>query len=617
MSNGTADPELEKLLEYLHTNRGFDFTAYKRPTLGRRIQRRMQTVAAEHYSDYVDYLEVHPEEFTELFNTILINVTGFFRDPPTWDYVREEVVPRIIEGKDETDPIRLWSAATSSGEEAFTLAMILAEVMGERALGQRVKIYATDIDEDALNSARAAVYPLRALQGVPAPLIEKYFEVNDATASFRKELRRVVIFGRHDLLHDAPISRIDLLTCRNALMYFNAEAQMQAISRLIFALNNSGYLLLGKSESMLTHVTGIAPVSPKLRLFVKEPRRELPDRLPVHLPDVPVADPMRPLRDVAFDVDPVAAVIIDLNGYLILANERARDLLDLHPRDVGKRIQDMEFSYRPVELRSLIDEAVNQRRPVYLRDVGWPAERSEVRWIDIQVLPLGNGGRALLGTKLVFTDVTRYRRLQDDLELSKRELESAYEELQSTNEELETTNEELQSTVEELETTNEELQSTNEELETMNEELQSSNEELETVNAETRERSTALSEVNDFLESILTSMRVGVIVVDNDLLVRAWNSRAEDLWGLRQEEVQGKHLLNLEFGLPIGQLRDVIRDTLSGASELSELTIPATNRRGRAIECRVTVAPLHTNHTGLPGAMLTTEDVDQHRVAGK
>lgn len=228
--------------------------------------------------------------------------------------------------------------------------------------------------------------------------------------------------------------------------------------------------------------------------------------------------------------------------------------------------------------------------------------------MDLQVAPLMDINDNILGMSITFTDVTRYRRLQAELEHTNQELETAYEELQSTNEELETTNEELQSTVEELETTNEELQSTNEELETLNEELQSTNEELQTINDELRRRSDELNHVNAFLESILTSMRGGVVVIDTNLNVLIWNRRAEDFWGLRAEEVQGKNFLILDIGLPVERLKQIIRACLAGEEEVQEMVLDATNRRGKAIQCKVSCSPLRGAGGEIQGAILLMEE---------
>src|SRR5262249_31310202 len=242
------------------------------------------------------------------------------------------------------------------------------------------------------------------------------------------------------------------------------------------------------------------------------------------------------------------------------ANERARTLFTVLASEIGSPLQDLKISYRPVDLRSAIDSAYAERRPAVVRGIEWPSASGELRWFDVHVTPLSAAtGSPVLGASIVFNDVSAAKRLQRDLENANQELETAYEELQSTNEELETTNEELQSTIEELETTNEELQSTNEELETMNEELQSTNEKLQTMNDELRLRSDELNSVNSFLESILTSLRGAVVVVDAELKVLVWNQAAEELWGLREDEVRGKHVLGLDTGLPIEKLKQPMR----------------------------------------------------------
>jgi two-component system CheB/CheR fusion protein len=245
---------------------------------------------------------------------------------------------------------------------------------------------------------------------------------------------------------------------------------------------------------------------------------------------------------------------------------------------------------------------------VEVADVAWthPANGDVTLRIIVTPIDGGEGGRA--GVGVTFLDETRHRLLEDELEASNRQLETAYEELQSTNEELETTNEELQSTIEELETTNEELQSTNEELETMNEELQSTNEEMHAVNEELRDRSLELNEVNGYLASILTSLRAGVIVVDRDLLVRVWNRWSEEEWGLRTDEVIGKNVFNLDIGLPLEELREPLRRLLAGRDGHETASLAAVNRRGRPVAIRVALTLLQLGGDA-PGVMLMTEEI--------
>ncbi len=468
-----AEPrDFDALLEYLKRTRGFDFNAYKPPNLLRRLRKRLHAVHCQAFSDYVDYLEVHPEEFGRLFDAVLINVTGFFRDEGAWEFLRDEVVPRLVSGD---GPIRIWSAGCASGEEAYSIAMLLSEAIGRKGFRDRVKIYATDVDDPALDQAHAASYTNKQLITAPRSLVGKYFVQEGDRFVFDKALRRSVVFGRHDLIQDAPISRVNLIICRNTLVYFNAEAQARILTRFHFALAPGGVLFLGKGE-LLTHSQLFTPIDRRRRIFQKVS------------------------KDAAFEA--------------------------------------------------------NQRQ----------------------------------------------------LDRSNRNLETAYEELRSINDELESTNEELQSTVEELQTTNEELQSTNEELETMNEELQSTNEELQTLNHELRGLSEELRRANSFFESILAGLRGAVVVLDRELHVLAWSHRAEDLWGLRSDEVKGQNFLNLDIGLPVDRVRAAIRSCVAGDGELNETVVAATNRRGKPISCKVTVSPLHGSGHDIEGAILLMEE---------
>ncbi|HXG63832.1 MAG TPA: protein-glutamate O-methyltransferase CheR, partial [Blastocatellia bacterium] len=329
MSEPDNDRSFEALLDYLKRARGFDFTGYKRTSLKRRIQKRISMVGVEGFEEYLDYLEVHPEEFLHLFNTILINVTYFFRDEAAWEYLRTALIPRIVAGKKSDEPIRVWSAGCASGEEAYTVAMLLAEELGEDAFRERVKVYATDADEEALMQARAASYSAKQVEAIPPELLEKYFERSETRYVFRKDLRRSVIFGRHDLIQDAPISRVDLLICRNTLMYFNAEAQAKILAHFHFALNDTGFLFLGKSEMLLTHSNLFTPVDLKRRVFTKVPRVNLRDRLLMLAQSGneeaagQLANHVR-IREASFDAGPLPQFVVDVNGYMVLANQQAR-----------------------------------------------------------------------------------------------------------------------------------------------------------------------------------------------------------------------------------------------------------------------------------------------------
>jgi len=606
------DPAFEALLAHVKEERGFDFTGYKRASLVRRVRRRMDEVGLETFEAYHDYLLVHPEEFAALFDTILINVTSFFRDQDAWNHLGDTLLPELCRRR-EGRPIRAWSAGCASGEEAYSLAMLFTEILGPEEFRRRVKIYATDIDEQALSHARQATYPATAVGAVPEAMREKYFVPVGTGYAFRQELRRSVIFGRNDLVQDAPISHVDVLTCRNTLMYLNAHTQARVLNRLHFALKPDGLLFLGKAEMLLGHSTHFRPQDLRRRFFQKipgstrEPRPILVEGgSATHDQDAAATR----LRHAALMSSASAQVLLDNERRLVLHNTRAMHMFGLSARDIGRPFQDLELSYRPAELRTPIDQAMSERRPVWMRDVSHTRAAGEPLSLDILVLPLSDETGAQLGVTITFNDVTQYRQLQHDLEFTNRELETAYEELQSTNEELETTNEELQSTVEELETTNEELQSTNEELETMNEELQSMNDELQLGNEALRERQDEVDQLNAFMSAVLGGMNAGVAVVDPEGRLLAWNARAEDLWGVRADEAVGAPLLELDIGLPVDRLREPIAAQLhDGDQRPATLVLDAVNRRGRPVRVKVTLTKVMDQQPNV-AAMLVMDLVD-------
>ncbi len=600
-----TDPAFEALLEYIRDARAFDFTGYKRASLRRRFEKRLGAVGVESFGDYVDYLETNPDEFYELFNTILINVTGFFRDQASWEFMAAEVIPQVAS---HDRAIRVWTPGCASGEESYTVAMLLAEALGSRAFVERTKIYATDLDDDALREGRHAVYSEKQVAPIGGELLERYFTRNSHGYQFRQDLRRTVVFGRHDLVRDPPISRVDLIVCRNTLMYFNAETQRRILTNFHFAMGEDAYLFLGKSEVMMTRTSLFRPFDLRRRVFVKTDRSDDGTMLRTVRPDVVVTKPAELVVDeAAFETAPAAQLIVDRAGALVRANAHGRRLFALTARERGRPLSELELPHS-LELAARLDEAFAERRPVLLRDLVW-TRGDEPSAYDVQVVPLLTTSGESVGASITFTDVLRYKTLEASLETARREVETAYEELQSTVEELETTNEELQSTNEELETTNEELHSTNEELETMNEELQSTNEELETMNDELGRRTDDLNESNAFLESVLGSMSSGVVVVDTELRVLAWNRGATELWGIEAPQAPGTHLLNLDIALPVERLRDPLRTVLRGEAPVVELTLQARNRVGTDIQCRITCTALMGPEQKPRGALLLMEEI--------
>jgi two-component system CheB/CheR fusion protein len=468
------------------------------------------------------------------------------------------------------------------------------------------------VDEDALTEARAATYDAKAVESMPPELLKRHFDDANGRYVFHKDLRRAVIFGRNDLVKDAPISRVDLLVCRNTLMYMNAETQQIVLGRLHFALAMHGTLFLGHAEMLLSHSDRFTPLDLKHRIFRKVirshgalDRYDSAAALYERHGGIPG---LTTLRDMAFWASPVAQLVVTGTDTLAMVNQQAETLFGLSARDIGRLLRDLEVSYRPVDLRAYLEQAKVDRRSARIQDVSWQRPGSDTVWFEINVNPLVDSDNGLLGVSIVFFDVTATRALVDKVVQTNRQLEAAYEELQSTNEELETTNEELQSTVEELETTNEELQSTNEELETMNEELQSTNDELHTINDVLRERSVELDDARSFAASLVNSIHLGLVVVDREMRVLVWNRGCEDLWGLRSDETRGRTLTSLDIGLPVDRVRPLIGNAFVDPSNPSEVSVDAVNRRGRPIQLRVTCTGFQaTPEEGINGAVLLME----------
>jgi two-component system, chemotaxis family, CheB/CheR fusion protein len=611
----TADPppdaDFEALLDYLRDSRGADFTGYKRPSLTRLVNRRMRTAGVDGYAAYLDLLQVEAGELTALLDVLLINVTSAFRDPAAWQALRERHLPEALAALEPDEPVRVWSAACATGQEAYSLAILLHELLGQEEYLRRVKVYATDVDEGALAVARTGRYAAKDLAGLSPEHRATYFETEGEVLRFRSDLRPSLIFGRHDLLQDAPISRVLLLACRNVLMYLTPETQARVLERFAFALHPSGLLLLGKAEMLLTQSHLFAPVNLSQRIFATR-RTTSRQRLTALAVGGQVGVDSRRATELAFVASPAAQIVLDDDGVVAVLNERAQRDLGLSPRDIGRRFAELELSRRPLELRGAVAGVQASSDPVELAAVEASSPSAMMssgpRWWDVRIAPLHDDG-CVLGVHLVFEDVTERHALRLRLQELDRELGSAYEELQSSNEELETTNEELQSAVEELETTNEELQSTNEELETMNEELQSTNEELQTLNDELRERTLEVDQVNGFLQGILGGLDLAVVVVDGDYRVQLWNGGAERITGLRGFEAQGQRLTELPLGLPDTSLRAGLADAVVRGVTPAPVLDEVTDRFGAARRRCLTLTPLRRGGSDeVHGAVLTLTD---------
>lgn len=540
---------LQKILNALAEEFGIDLRGYKHSTLQRRLERRMNQVGVSGYEPYLKYLRANSNEKSELLATVLINVTEFFRDPEAWEVIAEDVLPLLLSNKRPGDTFRTWVTGCATGEEAYSLAILLAEQLGEGFPHYDIKIYATDVDEEALHVARRGEYSAERLRLIRPEWRTKYFQ-GPKSLRVTRDIRKMVIFGRSDLIHDAPISHVELVICRNVLIYFDALTQKHIFNGLHYALESGGVLFLGKAESKLTESTYFTPINSRWRIFRRNgaatserQRQRFEDQM-----DQPESREKQELsllrlyhKSVLEVLEP-GVIMLDSQDKVLQENDSSNMLWGVPSGTVlNKNIRETIIVRKCPELLSRIDES--RQTDGRLRFQCSLEQDGLTRTLEITLRPVMGDNRTRVGTLLYVEDVSIREKLQHTV----AKLEVTSEELQSVNEELETTNEELQSTNEELETTNEELQSLNEELETTNEELQSLNEELENMNEELEFRTKELDALNGRYANTLEQMPWAVALVEESGRIQFWNSAAEKLFKL-----SGSAIVGLDLGqLPV------------------------------------------------------------------
>ncbi|MDP9364257.1 MAG: ATP-binding protein [Chloroflexota bacterium] len=577
------DGELRAFLDRVRERTGLDFAAYKRPTIVRRLQRRMAAVGTPTLPDYRRHLERHPEELQRLVASFLIKFTRFFRDPELFAYLRDHVLPEILNEARERGELRLWSAGCATGEEAYTLAMLTAELLGDELAALSVRIFATDIAADAVEYARHGVYPESAVADLPPEMVERHFQRLDGAYEVRRPIRGMVVFGEHDLGHRAPFPRIDLILCRNVLIYFTPELQRRALQLFAFALRRGGYLALGKAESVTSLPEFFALEQPRLKVFrrvgeaaqipvdrvldvapLAAPTVRTPRRLPSgRRLDLPLAEqaPREPsagqLATRLLDGIPLGLITTDRRYDIRTINGAARRLVNIHGAGIGEDLVHLVSPALAAPLRAALDAAFRGERTVALhrlegdvldgggRDVRvtcYPAEeagegapRPDLAVVAIEdVTDLVQRARAAgaerdrLRAALADQESRVNRAFAEvhELRSANQTMASLVAELRAEAEELLVANEESQAAAEEIETLNEELQATNEELETLNEELQATIEELTTTNDELQARSVELQELAIAHETERTSLAAVLAGIGDAVLVVGRSGRA-------------------------------------------------------------------------------------------
>lgn len=535
-ADSTDRTMLRTLLVQLRDRSGIDFLQYKTPTIMRRLSRLMVANGARSIAEYVAYLHRNPDGYQRLVNAFLIKVTEFFRDPALFDTLRDQILPKLmLTAREEGRELRIWSAGTSTGEEAYSLAILCAELQRDQSLSADVRIFATDIDEQAIAFARRGVYTADSVRDLPEGMTARYFTRHDDRLEVSKYIRNMTVFGQHDLGQRAPFPRIDLVLCRNVLIYFTKELQARALHLFAFALRDGGYLVLGKAESTTPLPNLFKPFNPGLKMYQRDGERLLlpPARLKDPLGPVPpifLANTAREVRSMYsggesprapspdtlttyVNASVVGVVVVDRNYDIVAINSAARAMLQVHGLGVGSDLIHLAPT-TGANLRAMIDSALlgESVDPAVLL-VKDPVTGID-RWLQVHCTAHGPSSPHGATAGIVIVDVTRYERKAAEAEVEGQRVRSDIErqvsradELSSriklllvANEELTTMNAELRTYNEQLLINAEEAASSNEEVETLNEELQATNEELETLNEELQATVEELNTTNDELE---------------------------------------------------------------------------------------------------------------------
>jgi two-component system, chemotaxis family, CheB/CheR fusion protein len=631
---GAFDPErpgdaLTQIYALLHARTGHDFSEYKERTFQRRVQRRMQVVQTTKLEEYAERLGQQPEEVGALFRDLLIGVTDFFRDAAAFQTLESLVIPKLFEDMTADDEIRVWVAGCSTGEEAYSIAILLREAIEKHSAPPRVQIFATDIDEAALAVARAARYPVSIVNSLSPERLRRYFIHESGSYRLIKELRDTCIFSTHSVIRDPPFSRLDLISCRNLLIYLKPPLQAQIIPLFHYSLRRGGFLFLGPSENVSRYSELFVTFDRRSRLFR---RRELVSR-----PVLPLRQFMPPSRRGSATRDArqnelsrpsdslrrIAATIVDhFAPTYVIVDDAGQTLY--FSAGTGKYLQaaagppsrDVVAMARPGlrnDLRAALQNAKTSGRRV-VRDRIAVQIDGGIQMTSVAVEPISEGQEIVYG--VVFTERGPIRTEEEHpvgspatgndstVDRIEKELQETKERLQSTIEELETANEEFRSSNEELLSVNEELQSTNEELETSKEELQSVNEELQTVNGELSTKIDELDRANADLHNLFQSTGVAAVFLDRNLLIRSFTPAVTALFNLIPTD-RGRPLSDIVSRFAFNNLEMNMRKVLADAGPI-ERSVSLVDGKSHYL---ARILPYHTVDGVIDGVVLTFVEV--------
>lgn len=625
------DDELGRVFSVLGKTTGVDFSLYKGSTIMRRIKRRMLLLNLETIGAYVSYLEAKPSEIEILYNEILINVTSFFREPDAFEALKRVVFPEIMKKTANNTAFRVWVPGCSTGEEVYSIAIAFLEYIGDSKIRPTIQIFATDIDDKAVEQARRGIYPENIVKDVSAERLKRFFEKQEGGGyAVKKVVREICIFARHNLVKDPPFSKMDLISCRNVLIYFGRELQEKTVRILFYALNQKGFLLSGASETMGLFESFFSAVDKKNSIYLRKSRTERP---PIGMRDDVAKQPIFPVKGALGQIADISdprkeadAIVLNKYGPPGFVISEDMEILQFRgdtgpylrpaPGKASLNLLKLVSEDFVIELRTAIHQAKKEDLAVTKENFEY-RRNNETRSVSIDVVPFTSaGGRCFLilfkeapepvaAETQAGRDVSgtagqgnkKAARLQEELASVKRYFKAMAEKYESAEEELRTLNEELESH-------NEEMQSINEELQTSSEELQSTNEELNTVNDELMSRNEEAAQLNDDLVNVLRGVEIPIVRLGSGLQIKRFNETAAKLMNLIPADV-GRPIRNIRMNIEIPDLEEIVFDVIDGLAPKEKEVRDAAGRW-----YSLTIRPYRTADNRIDGVLLTLVDID-------
>lgn len=622
---------LQKVLHLLKNRTGHDFSFYKKNTIYRRIDRRMSVHQLDTIAKYLHYLQLHPEELDLLFKELLIGVTNFFRDPEAFETLKKKTFPAVFKGKPKKSIIRVWAVGCSTGEEAYSLAILLKEYLidSKQEHDYRIQIFATDIDKNSIEKARQGLYPANISADVSAERLQKFFLKEDSSYRVRKDIREMIVFAPQNVISDPPFTKLDILCCRNLLIYLTHEIQKKILPLFHYSLNPSGVLFLGSSETIGSLSELFSPIDNKWKIFGRKDLLHA-SKTAVELPVLPVMERKKPqpqkdkkasaekIANIAMEkmIDEFAPPTIFINdsGDILFVSGRTGKYLEPAVGEASMNAFTMAREGLRFELASAVRKAARSKLDVIVKGLKVRTNGS-FQNINLIVKPFTRPENLQGILMVIFEDIMAKARVahmalkgsskaKDRTKFAEMENELKYtkEHLQTTVEEMETSQEELKSTNEELQSTNEELQSTNEELTTSKEELQSLNEELITVNAELQNKVEELSRTNNDMKNLLDSTEIATIFLDNHLNVKRFTAPAVNIVNLIAADV-GRPISHIVSNMKYERLTEDVNEVMKSLV-FKEIQVETKNGKWYLMR----IKPYRTFENVIDGVVITFTD---------